>query len=165
MRACFLSVHLWPFEFLERHAISAVTIPAIVHFVDALVNDVDAESGIARAVEARRRRRGGVKRIAEMMQPDGNVAWKSLGFQVDPLIGAAMVGMFYDVAGSFVDRQLESQLTVLVDRRPRQIAAKPSHEFTSLSKIAQVAVQLDLRARGRKLPFFHPNRHDGQVVG
>ena len=54
----------------------------------------------------------------EVMQLDQDLAGEGFGFQVNPLIGAAMIGVLHDIAGRFVDRQLRLGNAVFVERRP-----------------------------------------------
>src|SRR3990167_4572829 len=98
---------LWVAELGQRNTVSAAFISIVTHLVDALSDDVGAESGLARAVEHRRRRRRRVERVSEVTQPDHHMPRKRFGIEVNALIGAAMVGVFHDVAGCFVDGQFE----------------------------------------------------------
>ena len=51
-----------------------------------------------------------------MMQPDRDMVRKRFGLEMNPLIGAPMVGVLHDVAGRLVHGQLQLGLAVLVER-------------------------------------------------
>ena len=99
-----------------------------------------------------------------MMQPDRHTAWNHLGFQLDPLIGTAMIGMLHDVAGRLVHRQLEVCDVVLIEKPLGNHAAEFADEFAGAAEILEVAANLQLGARQRSLRFADFHGDAGQVV-
>ncbi len=81
-----------------------------------------------------------------MMQLDRDMARERFGFQMNPLIVAAMIGVLHDVAGRFVDRQFERSRAIFVQRRTRKTAAEGAHEFARLPKFLEIARDIHLPA-------------------
>ena len=65
-----------------------------------------------------------------MMQPDRDLAGEGFGFQVNPLIGAAMVGVLHDIAAGLGDRQL----------RPRRYLRRAATREDDGKKCARIRV-------------------------
>src|SRR5579883_1204457 len=131
-------------EFDQCHAISPAFIAVITDLVDASRNDVRAEPRIARSVEWRRWSSRWIKGIAEVMEPDHDVIWKTFRFDIDFLIRTPVIGVFHDVACCFIDRKFERASAVLVKRSARDLRAKRVDEFPCRPKLAEVAVDFDL---------------------
>ncbi|MCL6615122.1 MAG: substrate-binding domain-containing protein, partial [Firmicutes bacterium] len=94
----------------------------------------------------------GVDWLAVMRPPDRNLAGESLGFQVKPLIGAALVGMLQDSAGGLADRQLSRRHTVGVERRAREILERrpETTAFFAFNDLVALGVMEALRSMGRR---------------
>src|SRR5512135_2207762 len=99
-----------------------------------------------------------------MMQSDGEMVREDFGFEANPLVRAAPIGVLHEVAGRFVDRQLECCGALFLERRAGKIAAKSTDEFACLAKITEIAADLYLRPRDRELSFFHSNCKARQVI-
>jgi len=137
----------------------------VAHGIDAVGHEGEAEAGGVRAVKGGRRDGRGVEGLAVMRPPDRNLAGESLGFQVKPLIGAALVGMLQDSAGGLADRQLSRRHTVGVERRAREIATPIAHEGAGAAERVEIAAAVDLRTPEGERAFSHFDGHTGEVIG
>ncbi len=99
------------------------------------------------------------------MQSNRDPAGDDLGFQLNPLIGAAMVGVLHDVAGRLVDRQLEPGDVILIEQPFRHRATEVPDEFAGASEFLEVAPDLQLGVRQRRLRVADLHGDTGQIVG
>ena len=141
----------------------AALIPVIADFVHALADDVHPEAAVLGAVEHGRPHGGRIEALTEMVQPHHDAIVERFGFELNPAVGSATVGVPHHVAGGFRRRQLEL-VDDFVSRWIREAGADLAHECARARQLLEIARDLDFSARERQPPLLDPDRDAGQVV-
>src|SRR5689334_23746255 len=88
----------------QRNTVPAALVVVVPDLVHAPENDVGSESRFPRGIRHRRLHLRRIEPGPLVPERDRNGIGERLGFHVDPLVGAPMVGMPRDVATGLVDR-------------------------------------------------------------